>query len=93
MIQFWTPSWRQSHGRDMKMVWRVEKIIYKQERRKRGLLRLEKGKLRRHLNAVFHYLRGGFIEVRDRLFSKVGSGKKGTTEEIPTDLKEKNTLL
>lgn len=75
------------------MVWRVEKIIYKQERRKRGLLRLEKGKLRRYLNAVFHYLRGGFIEVRDRLFSKVGSGKKGTTEEIPTDLKEKNTLL
>lgn len=40
------------------------------------MFRLDKGKLRRDLNTVFFHLRGGFIEVRDRFFSKVGSEKR-----------------
>lgn len=56
------------------------------------MFRLEKEKLRRDLNALFCCLRGGFIEVRDRFFSKICRGKKGTTEEIPADLKWKKLL-
>lgn len=40
------------------------------------MFRLEKGRLRRDLNAVFCCLRGGFIEVRDRFLSKIASEKK-----------------
>lgn len=61
------------------------------------MFRLEKGKLRRELNDVFWYLKSGFIEVRDRFFSKVdrffSKWKKGTIEEISADLTGKNTLL
>lgn len=57
---------------------------YEQRRRELGLFSLEKGRLRGHLITVLQYLKGGWRDGGDSLFTRKRCGKgEGNEYKLP----------
>ena len=69
--------------RASKTVHGMECFSYEDRLRELGLIRLEKGRLRRDLRVAFQYLKGNYRKEGDRLFSSVcGDRTKGSVFKL-----------
>ena len=77
-IQMWSPQYRRDidplegiQRRAIKMIHRMEHLLYKDRLREMGLFSLEKRRLQGDLIAAFQYLKGSYRKEEDRDFSRV----------------------
>ncbi|PKU49362.1 hypothetical protein llap_401 [Limosa lapponica baueri] len=76
-VQLWSPSFKKVverlervQRRAKKMITGLGSLAYEKRLRELGLLSLEKRRLRGHLITIFWYLKGGYKEDGDSLFTR-----------------------